>query len=66
MDHHHAGSLIAVIVGAQVSLFAGMAGAAVAIFAGIWSAKHPQARGFDFVASARRIRTMPAPPRDDA
>jgi hypothetical protein len=49
-----------------VSMIAGMAGAFVAIFAGIWSAKHPQGRGFDFVASARRIRAMPVPARDDA
>jgi len=66
MDHHTATSLIAVIVGAWVPIFGGMVGAGIAIFAGIWSAKHPQARGFDFVASARRIRAMPIPTRDDA
>jgi hypothetical protein len=66
MDHHHAASLIAIIVGAWVPLFAGMVGAGVAISAGIWSAKHHPARGFDFVASARRIRAMPVPPRDNA
>jgi len=48
------------------TMIAGMAGAFIAIFAGIWSAKHPQARGFDFIASARRIRAMPVPARDDA
>jgi hypothetical protein len=66
MDHHHAASLIAVIAGAWVSLLAGMVGAGIAIFAGIWSARHHPARGFDFAASARRIRAMPVPPRDDA
>ena len=66
MDHHHAASLVAIIVGAWVPLFAGMVGAGIAIFAGIWSARHPQARGFDFVASARRIRAMPIPTRDHA
>jgi hypothetical protein len=65
MDHHHAASLVAIIVGAWVPLFAGMVGAGIAIFAGIWSARHPQARGFDFVASARRIRATPIPARDD-
>ena len=66
MDHHHAGSLIALISGAWVSLIAGMAGAGIAIFAGIWSARRHPARGFDFAASAQRIRSMPAPPRHDA
>jgi hypothetical protein len=49
-----------------VSMIASMVGVFIAIFAGIWSAKHPQARGFDFVASARRIRAMPVPARVDA
>jgi len=62
MHHHH----IAPFVAIWVSIFAGTAGAAVAIFAGIWTAKHPGSRGFDFVASARRIRTMPIPAKDDA
>jgi hypothetical protein len=66
MSHHHAASLIALIAGAWVSLLAGMVGAGIAIFAGIWSAKHRPARGFDFIASARRIRAMPIPARDDA
>jgi hypothetical protein len=66
MDHRHTASLIAVIATAWGPFFAGMVGAGVAIFAGIWSAKHHPARGFDFVASARRIRAMPIPPRDDA
>jgi ABC-type dipeptide/oligopeptide/nickel transport system permease component len=61
MDHHH----LALSVAVWVSFFASMLGAGIAIFAGIWSAKHPS-RGFDFVASARRIRTMPIPARDDA
>jgi hypothetical protein len=53
-------------IGLAISMIAGIAGAFVAIFAGLWSAKHPHARGFDFVASARRIRAMPIPARDDA
>jgi hypothetical protein len=65
MDHHHAASLVAAITGAWVPLLAGMIGAGVAIFAGIWSARRHPARGFDFAASARRIRAMPPPPRDD-
>jgi hypothetical protein len=49
-----------------ISILSSMAAVAIAIFAGIWRAKHPQARGFDFIASARRIRAMPIPPRDHA
>jgi|HubBroStandDraft_2_1064218.scaffolds.fasta_scaffold79280_5 hypothetical protein len=49
-----------------VSMFFSMLGAGIAIFFGIWRSKHPQPRGFDFAASARRIRTTPIPARDDA
>jgi hypothetical protein len=66
MDHHPAASLIWVIAGAWVPFVAGMVGAGVAIFAGIWSARRHPPRGFDFAASARRIRAMPVPPRDVA
>ena len=66
MDHHHAASFIAVIVGACVPIFASMVGAGIAIFSGIWTAKHPETRGFDFVASAGRIRAMTIPGRDGA
>ncbi|HLY77952.1 MAG TPA: hypothetical protein VKQ70_01165 [Caulobacteraceae bacterium] len=62
MDHHHVWPSVAL----WVSLLCSMAGAFVAIFAGLWSAKHPRPRGFDFAASARRIRTMPIPPRGGA
>jgi hypothetical protein len=61
MDHHHTALSVAI----WVSIFASTLGAGIAIFAGIWSAKHPRPRGFDFVASARRIRAMPIPARDD-
>jgi len=47
-------------------MFFSMLGAGIAIFFGIWRSKHPQPRGFDFAASARRIRTTPIPARDDA
>jgi hypothetical protein len=53
-------------IGQAITMIASMAGAFIAIFAGIWSAKHPGAQGFDFVASARRIRAMPIPARGDA
>jgi hypothetical protein len=63
MQHHH----IALSVAIWVNSFASTLGACIVIFAGIWSAKHPGAsRGFDFAASARRIRAMPIPARDDA
>jgi len=62
MQHHHLAQAVAI----WVSLFASTLGAGIAIFAGLWSAKHRGTRGFDFVASARRIRTMPIPARDDA
>ena len=62
MHHHHIAQSIAI----WVSIFASTVGAGIAVFAGIWSAKHPQARGFDFIASARRLRAMPIPARDDA
>jgi hypothetical protein len=62
MDHHHIAQSVAI----WVSILASLAGAGIAIFAGIWRAKHPQAGGFDFVASARRIRAMPIPARDEA
>ena len=61
MEHH-----LALSVAIWVSMLASMVGAGLAIFAGLWTAKHPRARGFDFVASARRIRTMPIPTRDQA
>jgi hypothetical protein len=64
MSHIAPSELRAIAI--AVSMIASMVGAGIAIFAGIWSAKHPQARGFDFIASARRIRAMPIPPRDDA
>jgi hypothetical protein len=51
-------------IGLAISMTAGIAGSFVAIFVGIWSAKHPGPRGFDFAASARRIRAMPIPARD--
>ena len=54
------------VIAMAITMIASMVGAGFAIFAGIWSAKHPKSRGFDFVASARRIRAMPIPPRDDA
>jgi len=47
---------IAALVSIWVALFTSMLGGAIAIFAGIWNAKSPGPRGFDFVASARRIR----------
>jgi len=62
MSHHHH---LAVLVAIWVSIFASTVGAFIAIFAGIWSAKHPKVQGFDFVASALRIRAMPIPARDD-
>ena len=62
MDHHQLARAIAI----WVSLLAGMGGAGIAIYVGLWSAKHPGARGFDFAASARRIRTAPIPARNDA
>ncbi len=55
MSHHH----IALFVAFWVSIFASTGGAAIAILVAIWSAKHPRARGFDFTASARRIRARP-------
>ena len=63
MEHHH----LALPVAIWVSIFTSTVGAGFAIFAGIWSAKHPRgSRGFDFLASARRIRAMPIPAGDDA
>ena len=49
-----------------VSMVCSTLGAGIAIFLGIWRTKHPQPHGFDFAASARRIRAMPIPARDDA
>ena len=62
MDHHHLARTVAI----WVSLLAGTGGASIAIFVGLWSAKRPGARGFDFAASARRVRTSPIPARNDA
>ena len=49
-----------------ISILSSTAAVAIAIVAAIWRAKRPQLRGFDFIASARRIRAMPLPARDDA
>jgi len=65
MHYHHIALSVALSVAIWVSLFASTVGAYIAIFAGVRSAKHPQARRFDFAASARRIRTMPIPARND-
>ena len=61
MHHHHH---IAPFVAIWAGMFAGTVGVAVAIFAGIWTARHPQSRGFDFIASAGRIRTAPVGARE--
>jgi hypothetical protein len=57
MHPHQVGSLVAV----GVSMFC----AAVAIFIVMLNARRSQSRDFDFAASARRIRAMPVPPKDD-
>jgi hypothetical protein len=62
MDHHHLATYVAI----SASMFASMIGAGITIAAGIWSAKHPGPRGFDFAASARRIRMRPIPAKDRA
>jgi hypothetical protein len=49
-----------------ISILSSTAAVAIPIFATIWRAKHPRSHGFDFVESARRIRGMPIPSRDDA
>jgi hypothetical protein len=61
MHHHHAAPIAAI----WISIFASTAGGAIAIFAGVWRARHPAPQPFDFAASARRIRAMPIPARDD-
>jgi len=60
MHHHHAS-----FVGIWVSMFASAAGGLTALFCGVWSARHPGSQGFDFIASARRIRARSASARDD-
>jgi hypothetical protein len=49
-----------------ISILSSLAAVAIAIFAAVWRDKHPQPQGFDFAASARRIRARPIPARDDA
>jgi hypothetical protein len=49
-----------------ISILSSTAAMVIAIVVAIWRAKHPQSQGFDFVESARRIRAMPIPARDDA
>ena len=51
-DHLQTAALVPI----WAAVFASMVGAAIAIFAGVFNARQPNKRGFDFVASARRIR----------
>jgi hypothetical protein len=60
--HHYAAPGIAF----WLSISASLTGAAIAIAAGVWRGKRPPPQGFDFIASARRIRTAPVEARDDA
>ena len=56
MSHHHLAP-VALWIAVWVSVLASLAGGGLAIFLAIWSS-NPRPRGFDFAASARRIRTM--------
>ena len=62
MLHHLLGSSVAI----WLSMLASLTGAGIAIFSGIWRAKHPRPPGFDFIASAQRIRARPIMARGSA